>query len=74
MLQRYKRQLNTCRTENGLLEYNRDRIFDRYEKWKNKTKDERQIILNQNQNILNFSGNNLTFFFNSNHYTVNTNS
>jgi len=58
-LQRYKRQLNTCRTENGLLEYNRDRIFDRYEKWKNKTKDERQITLNQNQNILNLQQQNL---------------
>ncbi|CAH1767814.1 11101_t:CDS:1 [Entrophospora sp. SA101] len=52
LLQRYKRQLNACRTENGLLEYNRDRIFDRYEKWKNKTKDERQIILNVQGQIL----------------------
>ncbi|CAG8657084.1 1832_t:CDS:1 [Paraglomus brasilianum] len=59
LLQRYKKQLNTCRTENGLLEYNRDRIFDRYEKWKNKTKDERQITLNQNQNILNLQQQNL---------------
>ncbi|CAG8667060.1 9356_t:CDS:1, partial [Paraglomus brasilianum] len=59
LLQRYKRQINSCRTENGLLEYNRDRIFDRYEKWKNKTKDERQIILNQNQNILNLQQQNL---------------
>ncbi|CAG8468382.1 3546_t:CDS:2 [Acaulospora morrowiae] len=32
LLQRYKRQLNIYRTENGILEYNRDQIFDRYVK------------------------------------------
>ena len=35
-----------------MLEYNRDRLYERYEKWKNKTHTERQNILNLNQQIL----------------------
>ena len=29
--------LQRCRGDIGLLEYNRDRLYQRYEKWKNKT-------------------------------------
>ncbi|CAG8853340.1 42186_t:CDS:1, partial [Gigaspora margarita] len=32
--------------------YNRDRLYERYEKWKNKTHTERQNILILNQQIL----------------------
>src|ERR1044071_7020305 len=36
----------------GLLEYNRDRLYERYEKWKIKTHDARQNILNLQGQIL----------------------
>ncbi|RIA98023.1 hypothetical protein C1645_813413 [Glomus cerebriforme] len=35
-----------CRANRSLLEYNRDRLYERYEKWKNKTQAECQNILN----------------------------
>ncbi|RIB08438.1 hypothetical protein C2G38_2211659 [Gigaspora rosea] len=44
--------LQQCRGDRGLLEYNRDRLYERYEKWKNKTNAERQNILILNQQIL----------------------
>ena len=34
--------LQRCRGDIDLLEYNRDRLYERYEKWKNKTQVERQ--------------------------------
>ena len=45
-------QLNHYRAENGLLEYNRDRLYDRYLKWKAKEFNSRQIILNLQNNPL----------------------
>ncbi|CAB4427763.1 unnamed protein product [Rhizophagus irregularis] len=36
----------------GLLEFNRDRLYERYEKWKNKTQAERQNNLNLQGQIL----------------------
>src|SRR5215216_7443420 len=47
-----KAQLHECQGDRGVLEYNRDRLFDRYEKWKNKTHEERQIIFNLQGEIL----------------------
>src|ERR1051325_3867631 len=44
----YKRNahhLQRSRGDIGLLEYNRDRLYEQYEKWKNKTHDARQNIL-----------------------------
>jgi hypothetical protein len=38
--------LQRSRGDIGLLEYNQDRLYERYEKWKNKTQAERQNILN----------------------------
>ena len=42
-LKRYYRQ---SRNDIGLLEYNRDRLFNRYQKWKAREINSRQIILN----------------------------
>ena len=33
--------LQRCKADRELLEYNRDRLYDRYEKWKNKIHAER---------------------------------
>src|SRR5688572_1565650 len=49
---RYIRQLNHYRAENRLLEYNRDRLYDRYLKWKAKEFNSRQIIFNLQNNPL----------------------
>ncbi|PKK58855.1 hypothetical protein RhiirC2_822149 [Rhizophagus irregularis] len=38
-------QNQLSRGDIGLLEFNRDRLYERYEKWKNKTQAERQNIL-----------------------------
>ena len=52
LYQRNAHHLQWCRGDIGLLEYNRDRLFKRYEKWKNKTHDARQNILNLQWQIL----------------------
>src|SRR6185369_9124631 len=60
--QELERQLQQCQADKGLLEYNRDRLFDRYYnkfkdrkashiKWKNRERDSQQLILNLNQQI-----------------------
>src|SRR3954469_7787105 len=46
LYQRNGYHLQRSRGDIGLLEYNRDRLYERYEKWKNKTQVERQNILN----------------------------
>src|SRR4051812_42641584 len=46
LYQRNAHHLQQCRGDIGLLEYNRDRLYERYGKWKNKTQVERQNILN----------------------------
>jgi hypothetical protein len=46
LYQRNVHHLQRSREDIGLLEYNRDRLYQRYEKWKNKTQAERQNILN----------------------------
>ncbi|CAH1769741.1 14250_t:CDS:2, partial [Entrophospora sp. SA101] len=54
--------LQQCQADKGLLEYNRDQIFDRYYnkfkdqkvshiKWKNRERNSQQLILNLNQQI-----------------------
>jgi hypothetical protein len=48
-LKRYYRQ---AQADIGLLEYNRDRVYDRYEKWKAKEFNSRQIIINLQNNPL----------------------
>jgi hypothetical protein len=45
LYQRNAHHLQRSRGDIGLLEYNRDRLYERYEKWKNKTQAERQNIL-----------------------------
>src|SRR5581483_7261254 len=45
LYQRNAHHLQRSRGDIGLLEYNRDRLYKRYEKWKNKTYAERQNIL-----------------------------
>ena len=45
LYQRNAHHLQRCRGDIGLLEYNRDRLYEQYEKWKNKTQAERQNIL-----------------------------
>ena len=52
LYQRNTYHLQRSRGDIGLLEYNRDRLFGRYEKWKNKTHDARQNILNLQGQIL----------------------
>ena len=44
--------LQRSRGDIGLLEYNRDRLYERYEKWKNKIHDMRQNILILQEQIL----------------------
>jgi hypothetical protein len=52
LYQRNAHHLQQCRGDIGLLEYNRDRLYERYEKWKNKTYAERQNNLNLQGQIL----------------------
>ena len=52
LYQRNAHHLQRSRGDIGLLEYNRDRLYERYEKWKNKTHDARQNILNLQGQIL----------------------
>src|SRR3954451_23827116 len=52
LYQRNAQHLQRCRGDIGLLEYNRDRLYERYEKWKNKTQAERQNNLNLQAQIL----------------------
>src|SRR6266498_5529537 len=46
LYQRNAHHLQRSRRDIGLLEYNRDRLYERYEKWKNKTQPGRQNNLN----------------------------
>src|SRR6266542_3790131 len=46
LYQQNAHHLQRSREDIGLLEYNRNRLYKRYEKWKNKTRAERQNILN----------------------------
>ena len=46
LYQRNAHHLQRSRGDIGLLEYNRDRLYERYEKWKNKTRDAQQNVLN----------------------------
>ena len=57
LYQRNAHHLQRSRGDIGLLEYNRDRLYERYEKWKNKTQAERQNILNLQGQILAFQNN-----------------
>ena len=52
LYQRNVYHLQQSRENIGLLEYNRDRLYERYEKWKNKTRAECQNILNLQGQIL----------------------
>ncbi|CAB4403252.1 unnamed protein product [Rhizophagus irregularis] len=52
MLLRNAHHLQLSRGDIGLLEFNRDRLYERYEKWKNKTQAERQNNLNLQGQIL----------------------
>src|SRR5256884_8336544 len=52
LYQRNAHHLQRSRGDIGLLEYNQDRLYERYEKWKNKTRAERQNILNLQGQIL----------------------
>src|ERR1044072_6703126 len=45
LYQRNTHHLQRSRGDIGLLEYNRDRLYERYEKWKTKTQAEHQNIL-----------------------------
>src|SRR3954451_18239312 len=45
LYQRNAHHLQRSKGDIGLLEYNRDRLYERYEKQKNKTQAERQNIL-----------------------------
>ncbi|CAG8624955.1 5240_t:CDS:2 [Paraglomus brasilianum] len=60
---RLEQELQQCRGDKGLLEYNRDRLFDRYYnkfkdrkashiKWKNRERNSQQLILNLQAQIL----------------------
>ena len=53
--QHWKTLYINCLADNGLLEYNRDRLEERYQKWKNKTHAERQNINNLNLQIANLN-------------------
>jgi hypothetical protein len=46
LYQRNAYHLQRSRGDIGLLEFNRDRLYEQYKKWKNKTQAERQNILN----------------------------
>src|SRR5437762_369086 len=52
LYQRNAHHLQRSRGDIGLLEYNRDRLYKRYGKWKNKTQAEHQNILNLQGQIL----------------------
>jgi len=52
LYQRNAHHLQRSRWDIGLLEYNRDMLYGRYEKWKNKTRAEHQNILNLQAQIL----------------------
>ena len=52
LYQRNAHHLQQCRGDIGLLEYNRDRLYERYEKWKAKEKNFCQNILNLQGQIL----------------------
>ncbi|CAB4421276.1 unnamed protein product [Rhizophagus irregularis] len=45
LYQRNAHHLQRSRGDIGLLKFNRDRLYKRYEKWKNKTQAEHQNIL-----------------------------
>ncbi|GET63112.1 hypothetical protein GLOIN_2v1778046 [Rhizophagus irregularis DAOM 181602=DAOM 197198] len=52
LYQRNAHYLQRSREDIGLLEFNRDRLYERYEKWKNKTQVKRQNNLNLQGQIL----------------------
>src|SRR3954449_10630462 len=52
LYQQNAHHLQRSRGDIGLLEYNRDRLYERYEKWKAKEKNSRQNILNLQGQIL----------------------
>ncbi len=52
LYQRNAHHLQQSRVDRGLLEYNQNWLYDRYVKWKNKTRAERQNILNLQGQIL----------------------
>ena len=62
-IHRLEQELQQCRADKGLLEYDRDRLFDRYYnkfkdrkashiKWKNRERNSQQLILNLQAQIL----------------------
>src|SRR6266498_1190264 len=57
LYQRNAHHLQRSREDIGLLEYNQDRLYERYEKWKNKTQVKRQNILNLQGQILTLQNN-----------------
>ena len=57
MYQRNAHHLQRSRGDIGLLEYNQDRLYEQYEKWKNKTQAECQNILNLQGQILTLQNN-----------------
>ena len=57
LYQRNAHHLQRSRGDIGLLEFNQDRLYERYEKWKNKTQAERQNNLNLQRQILAFQNN-----------------
>ena len=54
---RAERALRECYANSTILIYWRDQITARYEKWKAKTHNARQLILNLNQRIINLQNN-----------------
>ncbi|CAH1770018.1 3485_t:CDS:1, partial [Entrophospora sp. SA101] len=54
---RLKQELQRCHNHGAMLEYWRDQIYDRYIKWKNKTHDDQQLILNLRGQILHLQNN-----------------
>ena len=52
LYQRSAHHLQRSRGDIGLLEFNQDRLYELYEKWKNKTQAERQNILSLQRQIL----------------------
>ena len=52
LYQRNAHHLQRSRGDTGLLEYNQDRLYERYEKWKAKEKNSCQNILNLQGQIL----------------------
>ncbi|EXX75433.1 hypothetical protein GLOIN_2v1778046 [Rhizophagus irregularis DAOM 181602=DAOM 197198] len=52
LYQQNAHHLQRSRGNIGLLEFNCDRLYERYEKWKNKTQAERQNNLNLQEQIL----------------------